>query len=403
MRARQSQALHGALSMSLGMVLVIGLGLVALGQSPSGSPPSPPASPEVSPGVPTPAPTPCLTVATPGPDGSPPADPSACTATESGFAWQQATLPGPSSGAWPVHGMAANGGGDMVLLGQAAGAKGKPLAWHSPDGLTWDAVKLAWPKGMAPVAVATVGNAFVAIGGGKTGTATAVSGAGDRWTVKKSGIPGATSLLGITSTNDGAAVVGTSGKTSVPTVWSTQNGYAWTKASLPVTGPVSPPTLIASSPTGLIGAASSDGSLWVAPDGVTWQSTPLPATDAGSVVAALTGTPTGLLLVLDQGPVGGPASSSIWVSADGLAWLEVHATTGTALLHASSGASGIVVQAEHMLVTSPDGVTWVERPLTEFDSLVSTLTQTPGGRVVVSGTSTDLANGAVWVGTPPTP
>jgi hypothetical protein len=395
-------ALRGGLSASLCMALLVGLGSVASAQSPA----SASASPEVPTASPSAAPTPCLFVATPAPDGSSPADPDTCLTTDSGFAWQEATLPGPSTGVWPIDGMAANGGGDVVLLGQTAGRNGKPLAWHSLDGLAWDAVKLSWPKGMGPIAVATVGNDFLAIGGGKTGTATASSGAGARWTVKKSAIPGATTLYGITSTNDGAAVVGASGKTAAPTIWSTRDGVKWSKASLlPAAseGLGSRPTLIAASPTGVMGAASRDSALWVAPDGITWQSAPLPATGEGTVVAALTGIPTGLLLVLDQGPAGGPVSSSIWVSADGLAWLPVHTTDGTALLHASSGPSGIVVQAEHMLLTSPDGMTWTEHPLTEFDSYVSTLAQTPGGRILVSGTTTDQANGALWMGTPPTP
>ena len=86
-----------------------------------------------------------------------------------------------------------------------------------------------------------------------------------------------------------------------------------------------------------------------------------------------------------------------------MTWSQVHAIDGTALLHASSGPAGSVVQAEHLLLTSPDGVTWTEHPLTEFDSSVSDLVETPAGRLLVSGTTPDLAGGLLWMGTPPTP
>ena len=397
-----SAARRGTLAIGLGICLLASMAALADAQSSSPEPPTASSSPE-----PTPAPTPCLFVATPPADGSTIDDPSTCLTSESGLAWQQATIPGPQGGAWPIHGVAVNGGGDAVLLGQTAATNGKPLAWHSLDGLTWDPVRLSWPKGMAPIAVATVGNDFLAIGGGKTGTATASSGGGDRWVVRKAAVPGATSLYAVTSTNDGATVLGASGKSAAPAVWRTPDGVKWGKAvTLPSTataGSVDPPTLIAASPNGVIGAASVDGGLWAAPDGVTWQAAPLPATGEGITVAALTGTPDGLLLVVNQGPAGGPVSSSVWTSSDGLAWLQVHSIEGTALLHAASGPAGSVVQAEHLLLTSSDGVTWTEHPLTEFDSVVSDMVETPAGRVLVSGTTPDLAGGMLWMGTPPTP
>ena len=397
-----SAARRGALTIGLGICLLSSAASLADAQSPSPEPPLASPSPE-----PTPAPTPCLFVATPPPDGTTLDDPSTCLSSASGFAWQQATLPGPEGGVWPIHGLAANGGGDVVLLGQTAATNGKPLAWHSVDGLTWDPVKLSWPKGMAPIAVATVGNDFLAIGGGKTGTATASSGGGDRWVVRKSAVPGATKLYASPRPTTAPTVLGASGKSTPPTVWRTPDGVKWSKAlPLPATttaGSVSPPTLIAASPTGAIGAASTDGGLWAAPDGANWQAATLPVTGEGLTVTALTATPTGLLLVLNQAAAGGTVTSSIWASSDGLAWLMVHSIDGTALLHASSGPAGSVVQAEHLLLTSADGVTWTEHPLTEFDSSVSDVVETPAGRVLVSGTTPDLASGTLWMGTLPTP
>lgn len=389
---------HATIAIGLAMALASGGAVVA--QSPSVAP----ASPDASFPAATPLPTPCVEPAPPSPAASPDAaaTPAApvCPPSGSGYSWRRVELPA-TGGVWPVRGVAVNGGGDMVVLGQTPGEKGKPLAWHSVDGVTWDAVKIAWPRKTGPFGLATLGNQFLAIGGGAGGPVIATSGAGDRWAVRKPGIKGATGFLDLATTADGVALLGTTGKAPVAAVWTTFDGQAWTKAALPPSPLGDPATLIAASPIGMLGAASRGGSLWVAPDGVTWMSVPLPTSVPDTYPAAITGIPAGLMLVLNHLPSGGTPDSSVWTTTDGTTWQQVHSLAGSALFHASSGPSGILIQGTSTLVTSLDGVTWTDRPLIDFAGYyLIGLTQTPDGRVLTAGQTIDGTDGAAWIGTP---
>ena len=416
MIARQT-ARHAPGSLGAALALVLALASVVVAQSPS-------ITPQPTGGAATPAPLTCLPTPSTGPGASPGASTGTCASSLASFTWQRADVPGIDTGGITVNYLAINGAGDWSMLGNAFPDQRKSKAWHSTDGLTWTPAKLDWraakDAGGASGGIAVVDDQFLAIGNIGDGR-TALSTTGEKWNVDKHGLDGGKRQalpFAITTTPDGAATGGISGKTqtatdTVPAVWTTTNGTTWERTELPPSGNAFI-TAIAATPAGLLaagaqGAFGVDGltrtqapALWVAPDGVTWRSVPLPFVGDGALLRSLTATKSGLLLVLNDYRDKAAYAGTIWSSTDGLAWHQVFSTEPY-LLMASYGPLGTFMSTPTKLLRSvDDGATWTETqlPAAVAGTFNTLLAQTPDGRLVVGYYAPDNSGSSLWVGTP---
>ena len=406
---------HGAVVTAF--ALVMALGSLAAAQSPSISPqPTGRAAPS--------APATCPPTLSTGPAASAGASTGPCATTPASFTWEQAAVPGIDTGGITVNYLAINSAGDMSMLGNAFPDQRKSKAWHSTDGLTWTPAKLDWraakDAGGATGGIAIVGDQFLAIGNNSGGW-TALSKTGETWKVDKQGIDGGKRFAlpyAITTTPDGAAAGGTSGRTqtathTLPAVWTTTDGTSWKRTELPPSGQAFI-TAIAATSSGMLAAGAqgvfgADGlvrteapALWVAPDGVTWQSVPMPFVGDGALLRSLTATASGLLLVLNDYRDKNAYAGTIWSSTDGLAWHQVFSTEPF-LLMASYGPLGVFMSTPTKLLRSmDDGATWSETPLPAAvaGSFNTLLAQTPDGRLIAGFYAGDNSGSSLWVGTP---
>jgi hypothetical protein len=412
---------YAPIAVGAALALVLALGSGVSGQSPSAS-----ATPAT--GAATPIPSACPPAPSAVPGASPGTSTDACVTATGTFTWQQADVPGIDAGSLIPQYMAINGAGDMSLLGNAYPDQSKSRAWHSTDGLTWTAAKLAWgaktSTAGAAQGLAVLGEGFLTIGDAGDGW-TARSPTGETWTVDRKAVDGGkrwASLYAVTSTPDGAAITGTLGPmpgTPVPAkgfeypqaVWTTTDGKVWKRTSLPDAGTTSAPTAIAATPSGLLavgaqghttsGVADEPPALWIAPDGVRWQSVPLPFVDGDSYLRSLTATASGLLLVINEYRDKKAYAATIWSSTDGLTWHQVYKTEPY-VASASYGPLGVVMATDSTLLRSvDDGATWSATPLPAsfVGSYNSLLAQTPDGRLVAGFNAPDLSSASLWVGT----
>jgi hypothetical protein len=400
---------QGPKAVGAALVLIVALGSGVLGQSPSASP---------LPSVAATTPVACLPVASAAPGASPGASTATCTVPAAPFAWQQADVPGISSGGITLSYMAFNSNGDMSLLGNAFPDQRKSGAWHSTDGLTWTPAKLDWKakenEGGTSSGIAAVQDQFLTIANNSYGW-TATSPTGETWKVDKRAVDGGKGLallVALTSTPDGAAAGGQStskqtGTDPVPAVWTTRDGKAWSRTDLPPSS-TALITTIAATPSGMLaaGAVGEIGkvpsALWVAPDGLTWQVVPLSFLDTESYLRTLIATPSGLLMTVNKYHDKKAYAATIWSSPDGLSWQQVHATAPY-VVAASYGPLGIVVSTDTKLLRSTDdGATWSETPLpiVAAGTYAWLLAQTPDGRLMVGYYPTDGSSSSLWVGTP---
>ncbi|MEV0404670.1 hypothetical protein [Actinoallomurus sp. NPDC050550] len=261
-----------------------------------------------------------------------------------GSAWTRATLP---AGAPPrqildaVHGTAG-----WLAVGHAGG---RPLVLMSADGGSWQNVqggKAFDTAGLAPVAAAANGGAYVVVGRSGDGAGAWFSTDLKNWagagSAGKGDLPGtgdAPRWMGdVTAGSTGFVAVGgqTKNKTAQPAVWTSPDGKKWTLSPAAPTLPQGAAAgsltsvvarngvLVATGVTGAAGvtgppAADAPGTAAFAEvsadGGRTWQPVSLPGAGQGTAVTAATATAHGFVLA-------GAAGSDVvlWTSADGRTW-----------------------------------------------------------------------------------
>ncbi len=226
-----------------------------------------------------------------------------------GTAWTRAALPAPSGpGTGRLTDTAHGGQGWLAVGGEAL---------TSADGRTWQAVSVS--KGLAPVAAAANGSAYVMVG--KRGAA--YSNDLKSWSASRGDL-GKDAMNDVAAGQAGFVAVGgrTVNGAAMPALWTSSDGKSWASA----TPPPLPNGATTGSLTGIVarggalvatGTAGARAFAAVSADGGrTWRPVALPG--AAAEVTAATVTPHGFVLA-------GTAGSDVvlWTSADGAAWTLV--------------------------------------------------------------------------------
>jgi hypothetical protein len=159
----------------------------------------------------------------------------------------------------------------------------------------------------------------------------------------------------------GGELVAAGSTNGSPAVWSSPNGTAWTRASLPGGAQGRLTGLVHGSAGWLAAGQSGTRSLvFSSPDGTSWQAAKI----SGTATAVAAG-PGGYVIV-----GGGPAGAAAWYSADLKTWKAAAGAGKTDLTGAKTQMSAVVAgSAGYVAVgrrgtapavwTSPDGRTWI--------------------------------------------
>ena len=132
----------------------------------------------------------------------------------------------------------------------------RPLAWSSPDGLTWTVARVSTDAGDLQ-AVATDGSRLVALGWSEASRVTWTSTDGETWAMSPLADPETPELRAVVAVANGFVAVGDA-------IVGSPDGVAWTGliSNLNATGLRS----VAASPLGLL--AIGDSGVWAGPAGV---------------------------------------------------------------------------------------------------------------------------------------
>jgi hypothetical protein len=205
------------------------------------------------------------------------------------------------------------------------------------------------------------------------------------------------------------------GPASVVALWTSPDGRAWKRVSLPKDFRTGEVHTISGGSAGFIATGGSpDGSthaLWTSLDGRAWTSRPLPKVSSGTLVLdGATSFAGGFVLagaVIGEGGCGGPAHihTATWWSADGVAWSRSALPGSMTDANAGIGVHEISDRVVVVTQSSPDGsklLAWTStdgRSWTAVDAPSTQLTLQPvtDGRHAVLMMNPDSGSGAPTV------
>lgn len=309
-------------------------------------------------------------------------------------------------------------------------------AWSSTDGLHWTRTDLEAVGVRASVAsdVAARQNRVVVVGAvirpaGDRDAYVWTSNDGSAWTAvpldSVVGGPGEQSMTSVAAGPAGfvAAGVERTRERSLPVVWWSPDGDAWSRVS----GPFLDEHAISDVAVGTAGVVAVgtiqtggnvDGMVWFSPNGTTWRPVPLGAagfTGRGAqTVTAVTATRGGFVAVGDDAE-GERRVAVVWTSADGITWNRqlaspdmaeyptAESTQGVSATSVAGAGPVVAVGGGYSLQvwTSPDGSRWTrgDRPADGRNSHAGALVAAEGATfLVVTGNRLWLRRAAgAWI------
>lgn len=316
-------------------------------------------------------------------------------ASADGIAWTQVAVESEGE-VWFYDAVVAGPG--LVAIGVRPSDEDPDVAvWTSADGYSWSEVPdEAGVRGGSGEQVANSltagGPGVVAVGfegyEGEIDGAVWTSPDGINWTRVPDGLgvfggPGDQRIYAVTSGGPGLVAVGEDFQGDAPdiAVWVSPDGFAWTRVVddggvLGGPGEQSAFSVVAGGP-GLVmvgrvsGESESDGAVWWSADGSTWvRGDPEGAlTGPGNqTLVSVVATANGLVAAGRDDSDGGE-DAAVWVSTDGITWVEVAADPvvfggedSQYVAGSTIWSSGVVIVGWEQSALDSSAVIWVGRP-----------------------------------------
>jgi hypothetical protein len=205
-------------------------------------------------------------------------------------------------------------------------SNGNPAIWTSPDGIAWKAVALDDSLG-AVRAVAAGGRHTILVGGrivpGDT-VAKGSAGVGSAWYRNGAGSWGQATIFGAAPSVEFTAVSWTGDRfiaMAGSEILSSPDGVIWRHVSAAL--PIGATTLVAGRDRIIAAGLAGDApAVWTSGDGVAWTRASLPAGTTGRILAVA--DHAGSFVAVGSGPAG----VATWYSSDGVSWTAARPIDG---------------------------------------------------------------------------